>query len=160
MEIYYNNTEAAFREVLVREMTVKEENVLLYLPRRCETEGELPAVCVNVRLEPHQLTSQYVKMELDLFNTNITGLFYKKEIPNVPQYMTISLIEKVKLREMITGKDLILTIVIAILFVLYAVLFVMYYKSKYGSRNSKRKQLSKKSRQLDVLTSQQTEKLI
>ena len=151
LEIYYNNTEAAFREVLVREMTVKEENVLLYLPRRCEAEGELPAVCVNVRLEPHRLTSQYVKMELDLFNTNITGLFYKKEIPSVPQHMTISLIEKVKLREMITGKDLILTVVIAILLVLCIVLFVLYYKAKNGSRNSKRKQLSKKSRQLDVL---------
>ena len=160
MEIYYNNTEAAFREVLVREMTVKEENVLLYLPRRCEAEGELPAVCVKVRLEPHRLTSQYVKMELDLFNTNITGLFYKKEMYGVPQHMTISLIEKVKLREMITGKDLILTVIIAILLILCIVLFMMYYKTKYGSRNSKRKQLSKKSRQLDVLPSQQTEKLI
>ena len=65
--------------------------------------------------------------------------------------MTISLIEKVKLREMITGKDLILTVVIAILLVLCIVLFVLYYKAKNGSRNSKRKQLSKKSRQLDVL---------
>ena len=74
--------------------------------------------------------------------------------------MTISLIEKVKLREMITGKDLILTVVIAVLSVLCIVLFVMYYKAKYGSRNSKRKQLSKKARQLDVITSQQTEKLI
>lgn len=160
LEIFYNNTEAAFRSVIVREMTVREENVLFYLPRRCEATAELPAVCVNVRLEPHRLTSQYVKMELDTFNANITALFYKKEMPDVPQHMTISLIEQVKLRERISGKEVVMSITIAVLSILCIVLFILYWKSTRGSRNLKRKQLSKKSRPLEVISPTQTEKLL
>ena len=160
LELYENGTREAFRSVLVREMTVKEENVFLYLPRRCESLGENPAVCVNVRLEPHRLTSQYVKMELELFNQNATALFYKKEMENVPPYMEIIPIGSIRLYERMSGKDILVTVVIAVLALLCLVLLVMYYRKSRGERYANKKQLSKKTVQLLPVKKKEPEPLL
>lgn len=145
MKLWDTAVEKALKEVIVREVTVKEEEVLFYLPKLCSRDEDVPAICVNARLTPHRLTSEYVRMELMMYNSNATGLFYKKSYHGVPPSMTILPGEKISMHQRWSGKETVLISIIIIMVLLYFVLLVMYCKNVRTGRNSLRKTLRKKN---------------
>lgn len=146
----WETVKEAFREVLVREVTIKEEEVLFTLPKGCSADGEVPSVCINVRLQPHRLTSEYVKMELEYFNANATGLFYKKQHPSVPPCMTFIPGDTISIHQRLSGKDTTFVTIIVLMIILYIVLLVMYCKKMNSGRDSYRKVLTKKNYSRDT----------
>ena len=137
--------EEAFKEVIVREVTVKEEEVFFYLPNECNEETDVPAVCVNVRLRPHRLTSEYVKMELTSFNKNATNLFYRKQTHSIPVRIEIQSSKKITIHQRWSGKDILFTSIICILTLLYILLLILVCKNMKIGRSNNRKTLRKKS---------------
>ena len=148
MEVFESVVSAELRRVIVREMTVKEEDVLFFLPSSCSEDDDYPSVCIDVRLRPHRLTSSYVKMELALFNANATGLFYKKTTEAIPRHMEIQLWKKVVLRERLEGKDIAATITILVLSLAYLVQLYLYCKVSRSLPNSGRKVLKRGNREM------------
>ena len=159
LDIFDSIVSDELRSVLVREMTVKEEDVLFFLPTSCSDPTDYPSVCIDVRLRPHRLTSAYVKMELDIFNANATNLFYKKTSEHIPPNMQILLTKKVVLRERLSGKDIVATIIIVVLTIAYLAQLYMYCKVTRSGRFSNRKTLPKKMQEMKKRSSVQ-EKLI
>ena len=148
MEVFERVVAEELRRVLVREMTVKEEDVLFFLPSSCSEDDDYPSVCVDVRLRPHRLTSSYVKMELALFNANATGLFYKKSGEDVPRHIEIQLWKKVVLRERLEGKDIAATITILVLSLAYLIQLYLYCKVSRSLPNSGRKVLKRGNQEM------------
>lgn len=155
LDLFNSIVSEELRTVIVREMTVKEEDVLFFLPTSCSDDTDYPSVCIDVRLRPHRLTSAYVKMELDIFNTNATNLFYKKTSDRIPPNMQILLTKKVVLRERLSGKDIFATILIVILAIAYLAQLYMYCKVTRSGRFSNRKTLPKKTQEMKKKTSMQ-----
>ena len=145
MELFESVVEEAFRSVLVREMTVKEEDVLFYLPHSCSEETDYPSVCLDARLRPHRLASEYVKMELEIFHQNATGLFYKKPLSGVPPHLDIQVWSEVVLRERPKGGEIAATITIVVLSIACIVLLYMYGSLKRSGELRSRKTLNKSS---------------
>ena len=159
LDIFDSIVSDELRSVIVREMTVKEEDVLFFLPTSCSDPTDYPSVCIDVRLRPHRLSSAYVKMELDIFNTNATNLFYKKTSEHIPPNMQILLTKKVVLRERLSGKDIVATIIIVVLVIAYLAQLYMYCKVTRSGRFSNRKTLPKKMQEMKERSSVQ-ERLI
>ena len=155
MELFESVVEEAFRSVLVREMTVKEEDVLFYLPHSCSDETDYPSVCLDARLRPHRLASEYVRMEMELFHQNATGLFYKKPLKDVPPHLDIQVWSEVKLRERPEGGEIVATIAIVALSIACMVLLYMYSNLKRSGEMSGRKTLTKSSTESKKKTKKQ-----
>ena len=155
LEVFENVVSAELQRVLVREMTVKEEDVLFFLPSSCSEDDDYPSVCIDVRLRPHRLTSSYVKMELALFNANATGLFYKKTTEDIPRHMEIQLWKKVVLRKRLEGKDIAATVTILVLSVAYLIQLYLYCKVSRSLPNNGRKVLKRGNREMKEKCSRQ-----
>lgn len=147
IELFDDLVKEELRKVLVREMTVKEEDVFFYLPHHCSEETDYPSVCLNIRMRPHRLASEYVKMELDLFHENATGLFYKKAPASMPPHLEIQVRSEVVLRERMEGSEIAATITIVVLSILYIVQLYMYWNLKRTGELSGRKTLPKMSQE-------------
>lgn len=160
MKNWERGVREALTEVIVREITIKEEDVHFYLPRGCSEESDLPSVCVSVRLRPHRLASQYVKMQLEIFNANATALFYKRPLQNVTAFLQIAQNGKIHIREQWSRKDLAVTVVIALLAVACVVLLTLYVKSASLGRESRRKKLSKRAIRLSRINDSEKQDLL
>lgn len=160
MKYWKRSVEEALTLVIVREITVKEEDVHFYLSHDCSEEGDLPSVCVQLRLRPHRLASQYVKMQLVLFNANASALFYRKSIADVPEGIQILQSEKIRIHEQWSEKDITLSVVILVLAVMCIVLFTLYCKSATLGREKTRKRLSKKAIPLSRMKETEKEGLL
>ena len=160
MKSWSRSVQQALTDVIVREITIKEEDVHFYLPRGCSEESDLPSVCVNVRLRPHRLASQYVKMQLEIFNANATELFYKRHAQDVPAFLHIAQNGKIHIREQWSKKDIAVTIVIALLAILCIVLCTLYMKSASLGRENRRKKLSKRAIRLSRMGNSEKQNLL
>ena len=156
LSIFNESAKKVFVETLVRELTTKKATVFFYLPVDCTEEDAYPAVCVSLRITPHHMVSNFVMMQLEELNKNITGEFYDQNV--LPETITIEVLEEPKLRQRPAASVVIAVIAVSLLVINFLVFIIYYIKVSLNRKGVTMKQLMKKDKK--VLRKSLREKLL
>ena len=142
LSIFRKSAEAVLVETLVRELMIKKASLFFYLPFDCTEEDAYPAVCVSLRITPHHMVSNFVMMQLEELNKNITGEFYDRNA-FLPETITIEVLEEPKLRQRPAASVVIAVIAVSLLAIILIVFMVYYIKVSLKRKGVTLKQLMK-----------------
>ena len=142
LSIFEESAKKVFVDTLVRELTTKKATVLFYLPVDCTEEDAYPAVCVSLRITPHHMVSNFVMMQLEELNKNITGEFYDRNA-FLPETITIEVLEEPKLRQRPAASVVIAVIAVSLLAIILIVFMIYYTKVSLKRKGVTLKQLMK-----------------
>ena len=142
LSIFEESAKKVLVNTLVRELTTKKATVLFYLPVDCTEEDAYPAVCVSLRIMPHHMVSNFVMMQLEELNKNITGEFYDRNA-FLPETITIEVLEEPKLRQRPAASVVIAVIAVSLLAIILIVFMIYYIKVSLKRKGVTLKQLMK-----------------
>ena len=141
LSIFRESAEEVLLETLVRELMIKKASLFFYLPVDCTEEDAYPAVCVSLRITPHHMVSNFVMMQLEELNKNITGEFYDQNV--LPDTITIEVLEEPKLRQRPAASVVIAVIAVSLLAIILIVFMIYYIKVSLKRKGVTLKQLMK-----------------
>lgn len=128
--------------MLVRELMIKKASVQLFLPRDCTPPNQESALCVNVRLHPHHLVSHYVMMQLEELNAHLTENFYEEGSLHTPGNITLSVLEKPKLRQRPSASVVVAVVSVSLLAIIVIVFLISYLKVRLAGKEGRVKSLA------------------
>ena len=141
-DLYEDAIEVNLETMLVRELMIKKASVQLFLPRDCTPPNQESALCVNVRLHPHHLVSHYVMMQLEELNAHLTENFYEEGSLHTPGNITLSVLEKPKLRQRPSASVVVAVVSVSLLAIIVIVFLISYLKVRLAGKDGRVKSLA------------------
>ena len=141
-DLYEDAIEVNLETMLVRELMIKKASVQLFLPRDCTPPNQESTLCVNVRLHPHHLVSHYVMMQLEELNAHLTENFYEEGSLHTPGNITLSVLEKPKLRQRPSASVVVAVVSVSLLAIIVIVFLISYLKVRLAGKEGRVKSLA------------------